>query len=646
MNTVKLRYRPHIDGLRAIAVLAVVAFHAFPSVLPGGFVGVDVFFVISGFLISSILFNEFGAADAKAGALIADFYSRRVRRIFPSLIVVLVASCALGYLLLLPSELVSLSANMLAGAGFCLNLLLARDTGYFGADSASNPLLHLWSLGVEEQFYLVWPLVVLVAARCRAKVLPVVVFLAACSFFWCQQRLESEANAAFFLPQMRLWELLIGAIAAALLPLVPQAAADTGRPEGGSPGGAPPHSAVVAANGLCALGMALIAAGLLVTRSTMDLPSGWTLLPTVGTACAVCSDDSAWINRRILSHPAMVWIGAISYPLYLWHWPLLVFSRVALENPGSLVLRCGVVLLAVVLAWLTYALVERPARRALRPARVASALAAAMGAVACLAVYAQRMDGFPARFPPLMQQISAWHYDPTGPYRQGTYFLMGMQDERDFKVSPDDAVPGKPTLYLWGDSHAAALYPGMSAVYGGAYNIVERTAAVTPPFLGSRFNPGNARRVSEFVLDSIRRTQPECVVLEADWQRYEWGDVEETIGALRAAGVRHVVVVGPMPHWIGSLQQQLFNFVRRHRNSPVPFRLSHGVAPEALRIDALMADMCRRLGVDYVSPCSILRDQEGFLVRTGDTPDTLIVYDSAHLTASGSRFLVSHFPRL
>jgi peptidoglycan/LPS O-acetylase OafA/YrhL len=614
-----------------------------------GFVGVDIFFVISGYLISSILYAEFGAAQASGGGVIRDFYSRRVRRIFPSLIVALVACYVLGYFLLLPGQLAKLSLQMVASAGFCLNILLSRETGYFNGDSKSNPLLHLWSLGVEEQFYLLWPIVIWAAIRCRARILPVAVFLAACSYFWNGLKLESGAAAAFFLPQTRLWEILIGAIAAAILPPNPQApvrgSASACVPNGAPSGRLNPLIGACVANGLSLLGIALIGTGLSIMTSDMNLPNKWTLLPTLGAACIVCSGESAWMNRWILSNRVMVWIGLISYPLYLWHWPLLAYSRIAFDESDSVVLKSGAMLISGILAWLTYALVKRPIRRGRKPAQITSSLVGAMAVIVCLGFYSKGRGGFPARFPPLMQQISDWQYNPVFPGRKGTYFLTtGQQDERDFKVDPDEIVPGKPTLYLWGDSHAAALYAGLSDVYGNRYNIVERTVAVTPPFLGNRFNSGNGRRISKYVFDSIRRVRPEYVVLEADWERYEWEHVEETIVALRAAGVHHVVLVGPVPHWIGSLPQQLFNYIRKHRTDPVPTRMNQGLSPEAFRIDKLMAAMGRRLGVEYISPCAILGNQEGFLVRTGDTADSLIVYDSSHLTVSGSKYLVSRFP--
>jgi peptidoglycan/LPS O-acetylase OafA/YrhL len=648
MESATLRYRPHIDGLRGVAVISVILFHAFPGVFHGGLVGVDIFFVISGFLISSILYADFRAPASSLGGVISNFYARRVRRIFPSLIIVLVACFVAGFLILTPGELERLSLDIAASTGFCLNFLLARRSGYFDASSVANPVLHLWSLAIEEQFYLAWPLVIWIATRCRMRILPVAVFLAAFSFFWNGQRNAGDAAAAFYLPQMRLWELLIGAVAAALHPLIPQTTPDGELKPGGR---VPAESDGRRISGildeiLSVIGVVLIGAGLVTIRGDLELPDNWTLLPTFGAAFVVCSGSSAWFNRRVLSNRVMVWIGLISYPLYLWHWPLLSLAQTASEHPISQLLRAAVLAASVILAWLTYKYAETPVRRNKRSRGVIAALAGTMAAIAGFGYISLRAAGYPSRFPRLLNEIFTFNYDPAGAVRQGTYFLMGDRDESYFPKDPNEIRKGRPTIYLWGDSHAAALYPGLNAVFGKDHNIVQRTAAKTPPFMPAYFNPGNAQHINRFVLESIQRDKPDAVVLEANWPGYEWQRVEETIFALKEARIRRIVLVGPVPQWIGGLPQQLLNYARWHRSEPVPVRMSAGLDPEPVHLDSLMQALSERLGVEYVSPCKIMGNQDGFLVRTGDTPDSLTTLDQSHLTVSGSVFLVSHFPKL
>jgi len=640
MAALTLRYRPHIDGLRAVAVLAVVGYHAFPAAVPGGFIGVDIFFVISGFLISTILYREFAAPGSRGLGVILNFYGRRVRRIFPALIVVLLACYVLGFRTLLPSEFKLLSLHVAASAGFFVNIIFAGESGYFNGESAANPLLHLWSLGVEEQFYLLWPLVIWLLVRCRIKLLPAAVFLAAFSFCWNAHKPETSAAtaAAFFLPQNRLWELLIGSIAAIVFPLLPQAAL------GGGPTPCYPHGGHALANILSGLGLVLIGLGLWLITNKMDLPNRWTLLPTVGAACIVCSGETAWVNRRILSLRILVWIGLISYPLYLWHWPLLSFARNALDHPDSPLLKAAAIAASVLLAWLTYRLIENPIRHGAHRRRKIACLLGAMLPVAGLGYYSYHRDGFPSRFPPLMQELSHFDYDAS-PWKRPGYYLLDGEDETDFKRDRSPA-PGKPTLYLWGDSHAAGLYPGLEEFFGRKYEIVQRTSANLAPFTEDPVSSSTHARINRFILDAIAREKPACVVLEANWPQYEWRNIAPTIAALRAAGIQHIVLVGPLPHWIVSLPQQLCNYVRKHRDEPVPMRLKTGLQPEPMQIDAAMAAFAAQVGVEYISPCRILENQDGFLVRVGDTADSLVAFDYGHLTAAGSKYLAAHFPQL
>jgi peptidoglycan/LPS O-acetylase OafA/YrhL len=646
VNGARLSYQPHIDGLRGIAVVSVVGFHLFPAAIPGGFLGVDVFFVISGFLISTILYADFSRPNASGAKVIGNFYSRRVKRIFPSLVVVLAAVLIAGYVLLLPSELVQLSKSLILSGCFGLNIFLAGATDYFGADSQSNPLLNLWSLGVEEQFYLVWPLVIWLMLRFRAGLLPITVFLGACSFFLNVHKFESELVRAFYLPQTRLWELLVGAAAAALM---------NGASENGSGG---KRAAIHSASGfgwrgasgrpwvsslLTVVGCALIGVSIRVARDNMGLPNGWSLLPTLGAALVVCSGGMGWVNRSLLSNRILVWVGLISYPLYLWHWPLLSYSRMLAERPDTLAAKMAVIFLSFILAWLTYVLVEVPIRGATLRSTTPKLLGA-MVLTVCVAAFVGYEGGFPERFPPLMKQISDWHYDPSGPYRQGTYFLAEGQDERDFKVDPYEVAAGKPSIVLWGDSHAAALYAGLNKVFGRQFNIVQRTSAKTPPFLGRYLVSDGGRRISGNVIDIVQRIHPQLVILEAAWERYEWRNVEATIGELKNLGVPHIVLVGPVPLWNESLPHLVFEYIRWHRNKVVPLRIQGRINQDPLRIDKAMEAMSRRLGIDYVSPCAILGNADGFLVRAGDGVDDLMDYDSSHLTANGSIYLVSRFP--
>jgi peptidoglycan/LPS O-acetylase OafA/YrhL len=344
----ELSYRPDIDGLRAVAVIAVILFHAFPDVLPGGFAGVDIFFVLSGYLISTVILHDL----EHGGFSLLDFYSRRVRRIFPALCLVLTASLAAGWFILLPDEWQSLTAQVLAGAGFLSNALLARDAGYFDAAAHTKPLLHLWSLAIEEQFYIFWPLTLLLLWKRVSKILPAILLIALVSFVLDVALLRHHPAGTFYNPATRMWELLAGA-ALGRFTMEYGPAKQNG------------YSEFLGAAGLLA-----IMAAFTVLNERTPFPGWWTLLPVLGAVSLVRAGSGAWFNRSVLSSRIAVFIGLISYPLYLWHWPGLVFLRLVSDSDFSFparrlaVLRVAILAFSIVLAWATWRFWEKPMRGA------------------------------------------------------------------------------------------------------------------------------------------------------------------------------------------------------------------------------------------------------------------------------------------
>src|SRR6185503_12942841 len=374
-------YRPDVDGLRAVAVLAVLAFHGFPRVAPGGFVGVDVFFVISGFLISGIILDAL-----KRGTFsFADFYARRIRRIFPALALVLVATVVLGWWTLIPADYRQLGAHVAAGAGFVSNVLLWRDAGYFDAAAESKPLLHLWSLGVEEQYYLVWPLLLFVLRRHIHRVLPMVAAFAVASFALNVFLVQRNPTATFYLPQTRFWELMLGGMLAYVRVFGPTDGGRRARPLLRAVRAALARAPI--RNALATAGALLVATALLVLDESSAFPGSWALLPTVGTTLLIAAGPDAWLNRRVLAHRGFVYIGLISYPLYLWHWPLLTYVRLYIGAEPPVLVRCAALAASVLLAWLTYELLEKRIRRARSPRARRRTVAALATSLSALAIY-------------------------------------------------------------------------------------------------------------------------------------------------------------------------------------------------------------------------------------------------------------------
>lgn len=357
------RYRADIDGLRAVAVLAVVIFHGFPDWLKGGFIGVDIFFVISGYLISTILLNNLESHTFS----FCDFYSRRILRIFPALLIVLVACFSFGWVALLSDEYKQLGKHIAAGAGFVSNLVLWNEAGYFDNSAETKPLLHLWSLGVEEQFYIVWPLVLWLAWKRNFNILTVAIIISIASFVLNLRFVSDYPVATFYSPLTRFWELLSGSLLAWVFiykkDVVGERLLKVDRLlesviyEKRNNSGGKTLADVISFTGLFTLlfGFWRIDKGL-------AFPGAWALLPVSGALLIIAAGSDAWVNRKILSNKVVVWFGLISFPLYLWHWPLLAFARIVEGDALSLALSIGAIFLSVALAWLTYRYVERPVR--------------------------------------------------------------------------------------------------------------------------------------------------------------------------------------------------------------------------------------------------------------------------------------------
>lgn len=299
-----------------------VRWRYFPSSLsmpfPNGFRGLHRcrrIFVISGFLISSIIFKGLERGTFR----FVDFYVRRIRRIFPALLLVLAASGVMGWAVLLPDEYAQLGKHIAAGAGFVSNLVLWAEASYFDSAAELKPLLHLWSLGVEEQFYILWPLLAWIAWRVRIGFLWPVVLLAGASFGLCVYRLDGDPVGAFYSPLTRFWELLAGS-ALAWLTLRNERAECVLDVFGND---------VLGRALLSASGILLLACGFVLIDRRSAFPGILALLPVLGAVLLIAAGERAWFNRVVLSNPLLVWIGLISYPLYLWHWPLLAFARIA-----------------------------------------------------------------------------------------------------------------------------------------------------------------------------------------------------------------------------------------------------------------------------------------------------------------------------
>ncbi|STX51475.1 O-antigen acetylase [Legionella busanensis] len=362
LKNTSLTYRADIDGLRALAVISVVGFHALPHSLPGGFIGVDIFFVISGFLISTILFKNLENNHFS----LQDFYAKRIRRIFPALLTVLVSCLIFGWIVLFASEFQQLGKHIAAGAGFVSNYILWQEAGYFDNAAHYKPLLHLWSLGIEEQFYLIWPLLLWIVFKARLNTLAILVFIILISFSLNIKMIHQDTIATFYAPQTRFWELICGSLLA-WINLYKQTECE--KIKFGLQSRLAtifkPNSFLATPNLinhlLAFVGLALIIYAHFKVKKTFPFPGGWAVLPCAGTILLIAAGSKAWLNRTLLANRFLVWIGLISFPLYLWHWPIISFIKITEPSPSKQLCLFGVSV-AILLAWLTYQFIERPMR--------------------------------------------------------------------------------------------------------------------------------------------------------------------------------------------------------------------------------------------------------------------------------------------
>lgn len=391
----QLDYRPDIDGLRAIAVLAVVGFHAFPTWIRGGFAGVDVFFVISGYLISTILLTSMDRGSFR----FSQFYIRRIRRIFPALIVVLLGCLVAGWLVLFSNEYMALGKHVAGSAAFASNFVLWNEAGYFDKAAATKPLLHIWSLGIEEQFYIVWPLLLYLTWKRRAATLALLVLALVGSFAFNVRSIHADPTADFYSPLTRFWELMAGALLA-YLSLHGNNLAEIfrklPRPTFQMNGAVAP-SGSIAPNVAAVAGLLFIMATVLTIDETREFPGWWALLPVIGTCLLIASGPLTWINNKLLATRGLVTIGLISYPLYLWHWPLLSFIGIVDGRAPSPKAATLAILVSFALAWLTYRLVEKPLRFGKSAPIKAAILFVAVGMIGSAGYFIYANNGFAFR---------------------------------------------------------------------------------------------------------------------------------------------------------------------------------------------------------------------------------------------------------
>ena len=605
-------YRPEIDGLRAVAVLSVVLYHA-GGLLPGGFVGVDVFFVISGYLITSLI-----AKDVQTGQFsFLHFYERRIRRLLPALAVTLLASTVTAAFVLMPSDLMTFGRDLGAAVLLIANISLWQNTSYFAAPAELNPLLHLWSLAVEEQFYLVLPAgLVLVGSRWPRLVLPIVVACLLASLWYAEGQVQRGTAKAFFLLHFRAWELLLGS----LLALAPPVA--LGR---------------VQRETVALLGAGAIVLSVVLYSPATAFPGFSALLPCVGAAAIIasCSAGRTVVGELLSAKPA-VFVGKVSYGFYLYHWPPLAFAKYYLMRPLTTVEALAIALSAFALSISSLRYVERPYRYgrggpAMRRFLTAGGLSLVMGTVGYTFLSTK---GWPQRLNPEAARLEQFvQTDLQAAYRANICYLHIEFDATKFDpVQCAARTPGAKAVAIWGDSLAAHHYPGFKAVFEGV-DILQFTASSCPPIIDYRKRfPVNCRAINAEYFARIIAAKPDVVVLSARWLQHAAAleQLDDTVRRLAEAGVRPVVL-GPGPDYAAALPRILAQGAQHGR--PVEASLRNFLDRDVQKFDAALKQRYgNRRDVTYLSVTEIVC-AAGCPALAGRVP---IYVDSNHLTPAGS----------
>lgn len=643
-ETAAVKYRPDIDGLRAVAILSVMAFHIWPWRVSGGFIGVDVFFVISGYLISSILFAEIVSSRFSVLA----FYERRIRRIFPALFAMLIVFSAVISFFLLPNELIDYAKSVIAATTSTSNFYFWRHSGYFEAPM-SKPLLHTWSLAVEEQFYLTFPVFLLLMRRFLPRFLKhAVVLLFFVSLAASIVVVWFDPNTAFYMPYTRAWELLLGTLVSlGFFPRLPNA---------------------WLRNAVTLAGMGLIAYSALRYLPGTPFPGLAALAPCVGSALIIGAGASGrtLVGRALSSRPA-VFIGLISYSLYLWHWPVVIMNDLGLSlnlngalagNPLAVWLQRSTLLtkfmISMILAILSWRFVERPFRsrssRRIERQPLFAFSAAVMVALVALSVVAISAGGFPSRFPSRAVQIASFRLPPDS--------LIGQLGDCAITESNQTTVfldshclridPSKETYLLFGDSHAYSLWNGLEASLPNSNVLLAAAWGCTTSIHRDTYREhlGEVSRICgemmNFIFEKyLSEHTIQALLVSYRWKPKDLDGLASVVTWAKTHGIR-VVLFGPVAEYDAPLPRLLAYSIAWNK----PKLPQQHLAPYSAVMDSEMQNLAENTWhVDYVSLFQATCASDRCLEYADDKNEIPMLKDGDHLSEEGSKFLVRRLSR-
>lgn len=625
----KYNYRPDIDGLRAIAVISVIAFHYFPSIFSGGFIGVDIFFVISGYLITNNILINLNNQNFS----LEFFYIKRIIRIFPALILVLFFSFIYGYFYSLQDDFANLGRDIAAASSFIANIVFWRVANYWNASPETQPLLHLWSLGVEEQFYLFWPIVLLIIHKKKRNYTLFFFIITVTSFILNYYIGIKSPASAFYLPITRIWELSIGGL------LASYSLNEKERKENRILNFRIKSENQSIVNNLVSLvGIFFIFIGMIFNQQTNG---SLNIFPIFGCLLLIYIGDSAFINRIFLSRSIFVWIGIISYPMYLWHWPILRLKNQFFGN-DSIFFKILIFAATLLFSIVTFYFIEKPIQNFKNKRKVAVLLIFGLIIIGSLGYFTLIMGGFENRF---INQSDRAKYilekkklflskEETTPRRDECSVFSGIE----FRSIPNNCLdPGvKGTWFLWGDSFAQVLAPGLNILLPEGYNLVQ----ITTGFCRLGIDDGVCGESNRYVLNQIQKIKPNKIIFAVrdGFENVPW---EKISIILKGYGIDKFYLIGPAPLWDPSLPE----IIAKYHNAKEVEKTSIGLRNYSFEVDnELNKKFVNNKSIKYISLMEKLCNQRKCLVTIPESKN-LITLDYGHFSVSGSIYVADRIIR-
>ena len=630
------KYRPEIDGLRAIAVISVIIYHAgfelnigdeVYQLLPGGFLGVDIFYVISGYLISYLILEKINSNSFS----FSDFYERRARRLLPTLFTVIAISIFAGSLFMMPNQFKDLSGSAISSLFFLSNFWFFITDNYFADSSLLKPLLHTWSLSIEEQFYLIFPPLIYFLYKNNLRYTKLLFFsLILGSLLFSSLGSVYFSNLNFYMLPSRIWELGVGIFLAYHHVNQKIVVKKTFN------------------NLILFLAIAFIILPLIFFNSSTPHPSILTSFTVIGTAIIIFYNTENCIIKNILSSKLFVGTGLISYSLYLWHYPVFAFKKIKSQTLSEFD-KIESIFLIITLSVISYYFIEKPFRNRKLIARKKFIIFISTFLIflftICLYIY--KNEGLPQRYSSEITKLINFNYDYKEIYQTGKCHIeiKKLITKNFFKNCKTQINNDKKNLYLWGDSLAAHLYPGLNNKYKDNYNIWHRSADGCKPILsnsGKNKKTSPCEKINEFVINEILSINPDKIFISAFWRKEDLSEIKKIVKKLEESNITNIYLVGPSIRWHDPLPKILLK--KYQISKKIPKYLSDKNHFDNFKLDEEFSNFANKNSIKYLSIIKILcKKNYTCLVKVGAEPDAITNWDENHFTKRASNYIFGKF---